>query len=119
MLPLDDQGRAEASIWLAFLARATVEPSFGAPLRAAYPQIVAAFAEQLGRPQDDGRLPVVGDPQREADILFTLVQGLLGPVLLGRYSPETAVAIIDHHLDRLLPGPPAGGTIAGEVMAGG
>ncbi|HZC99607.1 MAG TPA: TetR/AcrR family transcriptional regulator [Actinomycetes bacterium] len=107
MLPLDDQGRAEASIWLAFLARATVQPSFAAPLRAAYPQIVAALTEQLRRAQDDGELPATCNPQREADILFALVQGLLGPVLLGHYPPETAMAIVDHHLDRLFTQPQA------------
>lgn len=106
MLPMDERGRAEASVWLAFLTRATVEPSFGAPLRAAYPQILAALAEQLGRAQHDGAVPAGSDPRREADILFALVQGLLGPVLLGHYPPETALAIVDHHLDRLFTGLP-------------
>jgi TetR/AcrR family transcriptional regulator, transcriptional repressor of bet genes len=105
MLPMDDQGRAEANIWLAFLARATVKASFAAPLRAAYPQILTALAEQLRRAQGDGELPASCDPQQEADILFALVQGLLGPVLLGHYPPETALAIVDHHLDRLFTEP--------------
>jgi hypothetical protein len=41
------------------------------------------------------------DPDREAAALYFLAQGLIGPILIGLYPPEDALALIDHHLDRI------------------
>lgn len=58
---------------------------------------VATFREaaQLGELRDGV------DPDREAPALYFLAQGLVGPILIGLYDPEEALALIDAQLDRV------------------
>jgi hypothetical protein len=45
-------------------------------------------------------IPDIG-PAREATALYFLIQGLIGPVLIGQLTPDQAVDLLDHQLDRI------------------
>jgi hypothetical protein len=50
---------------------------------------------------ESGELSEGIDPEPEAAGLFYLVQGLIGPVLIGQLTPHQAVEILDHQLNRI------------------
>ena len=102
LLPLDDERRAENEVWLAFTARAMVDPSLrdlhdsvDAALRAAY----VGIAEALG----------LDDPQLEAERLHAVMAGLcVHAALNGQRLPADRIrAVIDRHLDSLVNEPGA------------
>jgi TetR/AcrR family transcriptional regulator, transcriptional repressor of bet genes len=41
------------------------------------------------------------DTDRESALLFFMIQGLIGPILIGILSPADALALLDHQLDRI------------------
>jgi BetI-type transcriptional repressor, C-terminal len=41
------------------------------------------------------------DTDREAAALFFMIQGLIGPILIGVLGPAEALALVDHQLDRI------------------
>jgi hypothetical protein len=43
-----------------------------------------------------------GDAERDAMALLAFADGLMLQVLIGQVSPEAAVELIDHQLDRVL-----------------
>jgi AcrR family transcriptional regulator len=97
LLPLDDERRAENEVWLAFTARAMVDPSLrdlhdrvDEALRAAY----VGIAEALG----------LDDPQLEAERLHAVMAGLcVHAALDGQRLPADRIrAVIDRHLDSLM-----------------
>lgn len=101
MLPVDEPGREEACVNLAFFARATVTPAYADLLRDGYARILATTRASLHAAAADGELTPGADPDRDATTLYFLVQGLVGPVLLGLVGAEDALALVDRHLDRL------------------
>ena len=51
---------------------------------------------------EPGRQEATGiDPNREAAALYFLIQGLIGPVLIGELTPDAALDIVDHELSRI------------------
>ncbi|RZS34080.1 TetR family transcriptional regulator [Herbihabitans rhizosphaerae] len=92
MLPLDDAGLAEGPVLLAFLARAAVAAEIAAPLRESGAGMRAFLAEMVGS---------TPDAEREAVILQALVDGLLSQLLVGHIDARTAIAAVDHQLDRV------------------
>jgi hypothetical protein len=99
MVSTDDQGRAEAPLWVAFLARAVVEPSLAAVLRDN--ALVAFAADRLRSAQDAGEVPRSLDPELEATSLFALADGLMMRTLLDPDHAATALAAVDYQLDRI------------------
>jgi AcrR family transcriptional regulator len=102
--PLRRQHRAEARVWLAFVAQAAVSEPLAAKLRISY----AALHSLLGRliteasesgPADDNR--AMPDPQREARALLALADGLTSHVLIGHLTAEEAEDALHVHLVRL------------------
>ncbi|MEV4414398.1 TetR family transcriptional regulator C-terminal domain-containing protein [Catellatospora sp. NPDC049609] len=89
MLPSTKESRQEAAVSIAFFNRAVATPAYAAALRDGYQRLLNLLAAQLPR-----------DRQHEADTLFFLTQGLLGPVLLGHFTAEQATALLDAQLDR-------------------
>ncbi|MDO0930417.1 TetR family transcriptional regulator C-terminal domain-containing protein [Streptomyces sp. DG2A-72] len=98
------QHRAEARVWLAFVAQAAVSEPLAAKLRSSY----AALQDLLGRliteagesgPADDN--PATLDPQREARALLALADGLTSHVLIGHLTAEEAEDALHAHLVRL------------------
>jgi AcrR family transcriptional regulator len=101
MLPLDEPGRQEAAVSIAFFSAATATPEYGQLLRDGYARQVANSAAQFTAAAADGLLNEDIDPVPEATALYFLIQGLIGPVLIGQLTPDQAVDLLDHQLDRI------------------
>jgi AcrR family transcriptional regulator len=107
MLPLDEPGRQEAAVNIAFFSAATATPEYGKLLRDGYARQVASSTAQFTAAAADGLLNEGIDPRQEAAALYFLIQGLIGPVLIGQLTPEQAVDLLDRQLDRIFR--PSGG----------
>jgi len=101
MLPLDEPGRQEAAVNVAFFSAATATPGYASLLRDGYARQVASATAQLTAAAADGLLNEGVDPAREAVALYFLIQGLIGPVLIGQLTPDQAVELLDHQLNRI------------------
>jgi AcrR family transcriptional regulator len=120
MLPLDAERRAECEVWLAFTARALVDPSL-AELRADIDRrLRQAFRHMIDHLADAGLLRPSLDRSTEAERLYALVDGLIVHALLSPTSAggHWASGIVAAHLDDLAPTtdrPPVGPTPAGHA----
>lgn len=101
ILPLDAERRAMTHIWIAFLARAVVEPTLAVFMEETWVRAHAFIVEQIRHAQENDEIPADRDPQGEAITLFALVDGLMPHVLIGHYSAEAALRAVDSHLDGL------------------
>jgi AcrR family transcriptional regulator len=95
-LPLDDERRVEAMCGVAFLARAPVDARIAEYFRTSYGEGHRYLTEQLA-------LAGVAAPERQAHLLFALADGLNAHALAGHHTPQTALAVLDDHLDQLFP----------------
>ena len=95
LLPLDEEGRADALVGSAFLVRAIADPAARAQLRTGEEEILAALTDGLAA------LPGVRDPRAEAEVLHALVGGLADSLLVERHTPDSALEVLDHHLAAL------------------
>ncbi|MFI0862186.1 TetR/AcrR family transcriptional regulator [Streptomyces smyrnaeus] len=98
---LREENRAEARIWLAFVAKAAVNEQLAAPLRTSYASLhgllVRLITEAAGSaPDDEGTAPP--DPQREARALLALADGLTSHVLMGHLPTQEAEDVLHTHL---------------------
>lgn len=103
MLPLGEQGRLEAPVWVAFLGKAVVEPGLAAPFADDGRRLVEFVAGQIRAAQEAGAADPELDPTHEARALLALVDGLMLHVLVGQADEATATATLDRQLDRILP----------------
>ena len=85
----------------AFYAFATVHPDYAELLREGYRRLLATSRLSLRSAAAAGEIADGIDTDREAAMLFFLVQGLIGPILIGLLSPADALELIDHQLDRI------------------
>lgn len=106
---LRDEHRAEARVWLAFVAQAVVSEPLAKTLRENYAALQDAFARLIceagadagGTAPVDPRPDAPLDPRLEARTLLALADGLTAQVLVGHLSPEAAREVLDAHLTRL------------------
>ncbi|MFE3501010.1 TetR/AcrR family transcriptional regulator [Kitasatospora sp. NPDC059146] len=89
---LREEHRAEARIWLAFLAAAAVNPALAADLRAGYTDLEGLLARLVAE-----AAPAL-DPRREARTLLALADGLTGHVLIGHRTTAEAEELLHAHL---------------------
>ncbi|HEU4322464.1 MAG TPA: TetR family transcriptional regulator C-terminal domain-containing protein [Roseiflexaceae bacterium] len=101
MLPLDDERRIELRIWIAFLARAVVEPALEVFMRQTHQATHKAIAMQIRRGQRNGDVEGSIDPERATIALFMLVEGLVSHVQVGHYTGDQALQALDDHLATL------------------
>ncbi|MFI9402060.1 TetR/AcrR family transcriptional regulator [Nocardia sp. NPDC052316] len=99
MMPIGDHAKAEMPMWIAFFARAVVEPQLAELLRHGTRSLHGFVAEQIGNARPTSDLTSI-DADREADILLSLTDGLMMRLMVGGIDPETALAALDHQLDR-------------------
>ncbi|MEU8779584.1 TetR family transcriptional regulator C-terminal domain-containing protein [Streptomyces sp. NPDC048606] len=95
---LREEHRAEARVWLAFVAQAAVSEPLAATLRADYASLEEAFTRlvvEAGESRADGA-PL--DARREARTLLALADGLTAHVLIGHLTPGAAHDVLDAHL---------------------
>ncbi|MZF86094.1 TetR family transcriptional regulator C-terminal domain-containing protein [Streptomyces sp. SID5643] len=98
---LREEHRAEARIWLAFIAQAAVSEPLAGPLRTSYAALQSLLArlitEATGNGSaDEGATPP--DPQHEACTLLALADGLTTHVLVGHLTEAEAEEVLHTHL---------------------
>lgn len=105
LLPLDAGRREEAKVYVAFLARATVDRDLAPAAEAAWRQLHEPLAAHVAAAAHSGELDSDLDAEREASRLHALIDGLTLHVLTAPDAapPDLARAVIDRHLDALRP----------------
>ncbi|MEU6863503.1 TetR/AcrR family transcriptional regulator [Streptomyces sp. NPDC046876] len=104
---LREEHRAEARVWLAFVAQAAVSAPLAETLRVNYAGLQEVFARLLAEAAEDrapaaDRSPAAAlDPQREARALLALADGLTTHVLIGHLTARQAQEVLHAHLARL------------------
>ncbi|MFD8793432.1 TetR/AcrR family transcriptional regulator [Streptomyces vinaceus] len=99
---LGAEHRAEARVWLAFVAQAAVSEPLAGALRANYGALEESFTRLVAEAaQDAGLAGAALDPRREARALLALADGLTAHVLIGHLTPEGAQEVLHAHLGRL------------------
>lgn len=101
MLPLDQPSREEASVNVAFFSVALSTPQFANLIAEGYARLMAMSQAQLHDAAATGQLAANVDPDKDGAALFFLVQGLIGPLLIGQLSKKQALGILDYQLDRV------------------
>ena len=101
MLPVDPAGREEACVNIAFFSAATVTPAYAEQLRDGYGRVLTVSVANFREAARLGELRDGIDPDVEAPALYFLTQGLIGPILVGLYSPDQALLLVDAQLDRV------------------
>jgi AcrR family transcriptional regulator len=105
LLPLDKERRAENEVWLAFAARALVDP----PLRARHEEVDEELRRASLRALQElgsaGRLRPGLDLELEAERLHGLLDGLALHTAMrpDRMSPQLIRSVLARHLDSLDP----------------
>jgi AcrR family transcriptional regulator len=103
VLPLDDERRAENEVWLAFAARALVDPELRARHEGVDEALRAACARALHELSEAGRLRPELDLELEAERLHGLLDGLAFHTAMrpNRMSPRRIRSVLARHLDSL------------------
>ncbi|WP_392894912.1 TetR/AcrR family transcriptional regulator [Streptomyces sp. LN699] len=102
---LREEHRAEARVWLAFVAQAAVNETLAATLKANYAALQEAFTHLVAEAAQsaDGRTPLDAplDASHEARTLLALTDGLTTHVLIGHLTPRAARDVLHAHLANL------------------
>ncbi|MGW0393752.1 TetR/AcrR family transcriptional regulator [Streptomyces sp. NPDC003042] len=98
---LREEHRAEARVWLAFVAQAAVNTALATTLKANYAALQEAFARLVAEACEDADGAVPLDAPREARTLLALADGLTAHVLIGHLSPRQAQDVLHAHLGSL------------------
>ena len=101
MVPIDEDSLFEAPLWVAFLARAVVEPGLGGRLRDNGKALLDFVAGQLHTAQQAGEIAEDLDPEMEAVSLLALSDGLMIRALIETGRTASPLAALDYHLDRI------------------
>jgi TetR/AcrR family transcriptional regulator, transcriptional repressor of bet genes len=103
LLPLNEQRREEVIVLNVFATAAiagrgiTAEETFAAPQA-----LVAIVTDQLRRTQSADRSGLNGAPERDAELITMTIGGLAQAMLQNFITPQSALELIDHLLDRVL-----------------
>ncbi|MER6445917.1 TetR/AcrR family transcriptional regulator [Streptomyces venezuelae] len=95
---LREEHRAEARVWLAFVAQAAVSEALASTLKANYAALQDALTRLVAEAFEGTRRAGAPDPQREARTLLALADGLTTHVLVGHLTPQEALDVLDAHL---------------------
>jgi AcrR family transcriptional regulator len=110
LVPLDDERRAEAEVWLAFTGRALVDPEQRAIYERIHDQLRAACTRAVTLLVDAGLTAGSLDVALEASRLHALLDGLAlhAVVRPAAVTPSRVKAVLARHLEELQASPPAG-----------
>ncbi|MEU9145514.1 TetR/AcrR family transcriptional regulator [Streptomyces sp. NPDC048349] len=98
---LRDEHRAEARVWLAFVAQAAVSEVLAKTLKENYAALQDVFTHLFSEAGEATGDSVPLDPRLEARTLLALADGLTAHVLIGHLTPRAAREVLDAHLTRL------------------
>jgi AcrR family transcriptional regulator len=101
MLPVGDERRTRYLVHLAYFVRSLSDPGLASAFSAAPPELERLTADLLAWGRDRGEVAPDLDLMPEAELLLSSVDGLQTSIVLGQRTPEAAIALIDHQLDRL------------------
>ena len=105
-LPADEESRVFNVVYTAYLALSLTDPALRiGPMVQNSTAVLDVVAAQLSAAQSAGQMPADLDARVEAFSLLALSAGLGTSVLAGQSRPEEAQAVLDYHLNRLLPVP--------------
>lgn len=110
MLPVGDERRTRYLVHLAYFVRSLSDPGLASAFSGAPPELERLTADLLAWGRDRGEVAPDLVLMPEAELLLSSVDGLQTSIILGQRTPEAAIALIDHQLDRLFSiRPKAGG----------
>ncbi|MFE2146253.1 TetR/AcrR family transcriptional regulator [Streptomyces sp. NPDC059456] len=98
---LREEHRAEARVWLAFVAQAAVSEPLAGTLKANYAALQESFTQLITEAAEDAGRTAPLDPRREARALLALADGLTAHVLIGHLTPHEAQDVLHGHLGGL------------------
>jgi AcrR family transcriptional regulator len=103
VLPLDDERRAEAAVWLALTGRALVDPTLRALRDESYDLLQGLCRRMVGALVESGEAAVGLDVDLEAERLYAVVDGLAVHAVVRpeRATTDLVVAVLTRHLDSL------------------
>ncbi len=101
IMPLDERGRGDWLMGVAFFIRAISDPSIAAAFTEGAPKLHEMFALFIRQAQADGDIDPAADPVHEATILWALADSQGTDIVLGHHTPDQAVSTVDYYLDRL------------------
>ncbi|MFC8364374.1 TetR/AcrR family transcriptional regulator [Streptomyces griseorubiginosus] len=98
---LSEEHRAEARVWLAFVAQAAVNKALAETLKANYTVLQDAFTRLISEADGNAHPALPLDAQHEARTLLALADGLTAHVLIGHLTPQAAQDVLHAHLSSL------------------
>ncbi|MDT0541243.1 MULTISPECIES: TetR family transcriptional regulator C-terminal domain-containing protein [Streptomyces] len=98
---LREEHRAEARVWLAFVAQAAVSKALAETLKANYAALQETFTRLISEVGEGAGRAVPLEPAREARALLALADGLTTHVLIGHLTPQEAHDVLHEHLTGL------------------
>ncbi|WP_328929495.1 TetR family transcriptional regulator C-terminal domain-containing protein [Streptomyces sp. NBC_00190] len=98
---LGEEHRAEARVWLAFVAQAAVSKALAETLKANYAALQEAFTGLISEACEGAVRAVPLDARREARAVLALADGLTAHVLIGHLTPQEAQDVLHAHLSGL------------------
>ncbi|WP_433271150.1 TetR/AcrR family transcriptional regulator [Actinosynnema sp. CS-041913] len=101
LLPLDEERRNRHLVYAAYFVRFLTDPDLAEAAQNEPDALENLVAGLLTRGQQLSEVVQHIDPAAEAAFLVAGAEGLQAGVLLGQHTPERAVALIDHQLDRI------------------
>ena len=105
-LPTDEESRTFHHLFTAYAVLSVTDPSLAAQPFIKQPDAAEdALTDLLRRARDADLLRPGADPRLEAIGLLAMSAGLGSSVLVGQRGPESAVAVLDHHLNRVFRAP--------------
>lgn len=104
-LPIDEESRTFHLVYTSYAVLSVTDPALASQPFIKSPDAAEnAVAALLRQAAERGLLQPGVDPRREAAGLLALSAGLGTGVLVGQRGPKEAVAILEHHLDRIFQG---------------
>jgi AcrR family transcriptional regulator len=101
-LPTDDESRTFHHLYTSYAVLAVNDPALAAQPFIKNPDAAEdALTELLRQAQEAALLEPGVDPRLEAAGLLAMSAGLGTSILVGQRSPESATAVLDHHLSRI------------------
>ncbi|UUU25792.1 TetR/AcrR family transcriptional regulator [Streptomyces sp. DSM 40750] len=108
-LPTDEESRTFHLLYTSYAVLSVTDPALAAQSFIKQPDAAEeALTGLLRRAQDADLLRPGADPRLEAIGLLAMSAGLGSSVLVGQRGQESAVAVLDHHLNRVFRGTAGG-----------
>ncbi|GLY69116.1 TetR/AcrR family transcriptional regulator [Amycolatopsis taiwanensis] len=103
MLPLDEERHSRYLVHVAFFVRFLADEDLAKAVRDGPRALEDLVTDLIRQGQELGRARPDIDARAEAAFLLAGAEGLQASMLLGQRTPDDAVALLDHQIDRIFP----------------